>query len=288
MTTSHVAECPDLGPACFDGGPAPTPFNHHVDQLLAETNFDVSLGISENFAIDARWGFRVVDITPTYSELDGRPKQVPNDIHHREETLVGATDPWLVARLGHRQGDFVGTLRLGLTFPVGPTVPDPYALGREGKSHQHTQFGTGTVVPVVGIGVAYEIAPVTIGLSGTGLFNAYENDEGFRAPVRLFANHRVGVSILDGMLQPFADVSLVHEGEEFWQGEVGLEGSNIRTELYVGGGLAFRFYDPWTVEATFRARAARLTDAASFEVPGIFGLSFSTSFDLWTTDPSPP
>ncbi len=285
---SHVADCPDLGPECYDGGPPPTPYNHHVDQVLAETVFDASLGITPWFAVDTRWSLRIADVNPTYSELDGTPKEVPDDTHHHDETLVDVTDPWLLARLASVQGPFVGLLRLGASFPVGRTEPNPYALGRQGKRHQHLQAGTGTVVPMVGFGMGYTIAPgtkvpVTLGLGGLGFFNAYENDEGYRAPVRLYASHRVSVSFLDGVLAPFAEATLAHEGEELWDGDVGLEGSNVRTEIYVGGGLAWRFYDAWSADLTTRARVATLTDAPSFTSYGLFSLGVSTRFDLWDT-----
>ncbi len=288
MTVSHVADCPDLGPSCFDGGPKPTPYNHHVDQLMAETVLDVGLGITPWLGVDTRWSLRIADVNPSYSELDGTPKEVPDDIHHHDETLVDVTDPWLLFRLAAVQGDFVGLLRLGASFPVGRTEPDPYALGREGQWHEHLQAGTGTVVPIVGFGMSYTIGrgrsvPVTIGLGGIGFFNSYENDEGFRAPVRLYASHRVAVSFLKGKITPFAEATLAHEGEELWQGEVGLEGSNIRTEIYVGGGLEWRFYEAWAVDLTTRARVATLTEAPTFTSYGLFSLGVSTSFDLWDT-----
>ncbi len=288
MTVSHVAECPDLGPECFHEGHPPTPYNHHIDQVMAETVFDASLGVTPWLAIDTRWSLRVADVNPTYSELDGTPKQVPDDTHHHDETLVDVTDPWLLARLASVHGDFVGAVRLGLSFPVGRTEPDPYALGRQGESHQHLQAGTGTVVPIVGVGLAYALArstktPVTLGLGGIGFYNAYENGEGFRAPVRLYASHRVSVSFMDGVLTPFAECTIAHEGEEYWNGEVGLEGSNVRSELYLGGGLEWRFYDEWAVDLTTRGRVASLTDAPTFQTYGIFSLGLSTRFDLWDT-----
>lgn len=288
MNVSHVADCPDLGPECFHGGHRPTPYNHHIDQLMAETVFDVGLGITSWLGIDMRWSLRVADVNPTYSELDGTPKEVPNDIHHHDETLVDVTDPWVLFRLGSVQGDFVGMMRIGASFPVGRTEPDPYALGREGEWHQHLQAGTGTVVPIVGFGMGYTIGraakvPVTLGLSGIGFFNAYENDEGFRAPVRLYASHTVAVSFMGGKLTPFVETTLAHEGEEFWGGDVGLEGSNIRTEVYLGGGIEWRFYDAWAVNVTTRGRIATLTEAPTFTNYGLFSLGVSTSFDLWDT-----
>jgi len=283
MTVSHVAECPDLGPECLAGEPAPVPYNHHVDQIIAETVFDASLGITPFFAIDTRWSLRVADVNPTYSELDGTPKQVPDDIHHHDETLVDVTDPWLLGRFAAVQGNFVSVLRVGLSFPVGRTEPDPYALGQQGKTHEHLQAGSGTVVPIVGFGLAYRIAPVMISLGGIGFFNGYENDEGFRAPTRLYASHRVAVGLFDDVLVPFVEATLAHETEEYWSGEVGLEGSNVRSEVYLGGGASWRFYESWSIDATVRGRVASLTEAPTFTSYGLFSLGVSTSFDLWDT-----
>lgn len=280
MSTSHVAECPDLGPEC-EGPVEPTPFNHHIDQFIFETNLSAALAVTSWLEIETRWSLRVVDVNPSYSELDGTPKELSDDIHHHDETLVDVTDPWLLARLAHRNGDFIGSMQLGMSFPVGRTEEDPYRLGREGREHQHLQAGSGTVMPIVGVGLAYEIAPVTLGLAGIAFVSAYENDQGFRAPTRLYASHRVSVGLLSGALRPFVGVDLAHETEEYWHGEPGDEGSNVRTELYGAAGLAYRFFDPWTVDLTVRGRLAKLTDAASFDVPIMVGLGLTTSFELW-------
>jgi hypothetical protein len=159
-------------------------------------------------------------------------------------------------------------------------------LGREGKSHEHLQAGTGTVVPIIGVGLSLRLAedtstPVTLALSGTGLLNVYENDEGFRAPSRLYANQRVSVAFLDGQLNPFVEGTFAHETEEYWQGEVGLEGTNVRSEVYVGGGLAWRFAENWSADLAARGRIATLTHAPTFTNYGVFSLGISTRFSLW-------
>src|ERR1041384_1864779 len=158
MTVSHVAECPDLGPECFSGGPPPTPYYHHVDQLIAEAVLDASIGITSWFAFDARWSLRIADVNPSYSELDGTPKSVPNDIHHHDETHVDLTDPYVLARFAGTSGNFVSVSPVGVSLPAGRTEPGPYVLGRQGKRHEHLQAGTGTFVPIVGFGMAYTIA----------------------------------------------------------------------------------------------------------------------------------
>jgi len=281
---SHVAECPDLGPECFGDGPAPVPYNHHVELWNSEIALDASLGLTPWLALEVRAALRIVDVNPTYSELDGTPKQVPDDIHHHDEVLVGPSDPWITGRFGAGAGDFVTSARLGFTLPLGSTEPDPYALGRRGASHQHIQLGTGVFMPIVGGGVAYVGGPVNPSLSYLGIYGLYENGEGFRPPSRQFFELRVGVPLLEGRLEPFAVADLAHEGEELWSGRPGDEGSNVRTDLLLGGGAVWTFVPDWTVDLAVRARAARFTDAAAFDQSVAIGLGLRTAFQLWGQD----
>ena len=277
-TTGHVAECPDLGPAC-QGSTPPVPYNHHIDLFMSETTLEASYGITPFLAAEVRLSLRVTGVTPTYSELDGTPKLVPNDIHHHDVTLVGPGDPWLSVRLGAQAGKLVTTARLGFSLPLGRTEPDPYALAAEGQWHEHMQFGTGTFLPLIGAGASYLLDPVEISASALGLFSVGENSYGYRAPSRYFFVTRGVLSLLDGDLRPNVNLGLAHETEELWQGRPGLEGTTVRTDLLAGAGIAWRFADPWTLELGVRARLAQLTNAASFDYPGILELSLSRHFD---------
>ncbi len=49
-TTSHVAECPDLGPACQSASP-PVPYNHHIDLVMSETTLNSSYGLTPQVAL---------------------------------------------------------------------------------------------------------------------------------------------------------------------------------------------------------------------------------------------
>jgi hypothetical protein len=258
------------------------PYNHHVELWNSEIALDASLGLTTWFAAELRFALRVVDVTPTYSELDGTPKQVPDDIHHHDEVLVGPSDPWVIGRFGGRSGDLVTSARLGVTIPLGNTEENPYRLGRRGESHQHIQLGTGVFMPVVGGGIAYVGGPVNASFSYLGIYGFYENGEGFRPPSRTFFELRGGVPLLEDRLEPFLVVDLAHEGEELWDGRPGLEGSNIRTDLLLGGGVSWRFVEDWTLDAAVRARAARFTDAAAFDQTVAISLGVGTSFDLWS------
>jgi hypothetical protein len=275
-TTSHVEDCPDLGPQC-KASPPPAPYRHHVKLFLSETSFDASYGVASWLALDTRFGFRVVDTTPRYFELDGSPKRVDDDIHHHDETLVGLTDPWLVARLSAVTGKLAASSRLGLSLPLGRTVDDPYVLGEKGLSHEHTQFGTGTFVPIVGGGLVWNDPRYELSLSALGMFSLYENGKGFRAPSRYFVFSRMTLPIVDGTLRPYATVELAHEGRERWHGSDGLE-SFVRNDLLAGVGLGYRFAPPWEASLGLRLRVASLGGGATFEYPGIVLFGLSTSF----------
>lgn len=251
---------------------------------MTDVNLDVSYGVLSWLAVEARLPYRIVDITPTYSELDGSPKSVPDDIHHHDRTITGIGDPWLLLRLGARSGELTTSSRLGVSLPLGSIEPDPFELGEQGLWHEHTQLGTGVVMPIVSLAASYRVEPWIVGGSLFGLFGLYENRYGWRPSSRLVAGSRLSLELLSGELLPFATVDLAHQTEEAWNGEQGLEGSTIRTELLLGAGLGWRFAEPWTLELALRARAATLSEESGFDYPGSADLSLSTSFDLAPDD----
>jgi hypothetical protein len=285
---THVAECPDLGPECNEK-PPPIPYKHHVEMFAAELALDATFGILPWLAAELRFPLRITKVTPSYRELDGREKDVPDDIHHHDVTLFGPGDPWLMMRAGASRGGFVTGARLGVTLPLGKTRPDPYELGRRGHSHEHIQFGAGTLMPIVGAMISYRydrvsarspLSGVELALSGLGLFSFYENHHGFRAPSRLFGSLRVTPLFLRGRLRPFVTADVTHETNERWRGKVGDEGPNERTDLLVGGGVSWRFYREWGVDFGFRVRAAKLAGGTTLHYPGVMEVGVSTSFDL--------
>ena len=204
---------------------------------------------------------RVVDVTPTYSELDGTPKDVPNDIHHHRETLVGPGDPWLLARVGAAWGKVLTSARLGATLPLGSTVPDPYELGREGKWHEHIQFGSGTVVPVAAGGIAWR----------GGLLDLSADALGF------FAVGRATMHVASVWL-PYVAVDFVHEGLDVWHGLYGDE-SYLRNDVLAACGLGWTFARGWTADVGLAFRVAQFGSGASFDYPGILQIAIATHLD---------
>jgi hypothetical protein len=277
-TTVHVEDCPDLGPQCAST-PPPTPYVHHVELFVEETDLDATYGLAQWLAIEARFPMRLIHETPTYFELDGTPKDVPNDIHHRNETLFGPGDPWLVLRAGAQSGRLVTAARIGVTAPLGSTVPDPYVLGRQGLPHEHIQLGTGTFVPMVGGAVAYVAPSFEATLTALVFFSLYENDKGYRAPSRGFATLRATLPLMDGAVRPYLATDFVREGREVWHGVIGSE-SYGRTDLLAGGGVAWRFAPPWTADVGVRLPVVHDTQGARYDYAGVLQLGVGTSFDL--------
>ena len=276
--TVHEEDCPDIGPQCART-PPPTPYIHHVELQTQATDRDAAYGLTPWLAAEIRFPLRVVHEHPTYFNLAGQQMVGFTDIHHREETLVGPGDPWLVARVGASTGRLVTAARVGVTVPLGSTVPDPYVLGREGLPHEHIQFGTGTVVPIVGGGLAYDAEWVQLSLSAMAFFSLYADGYGYRAPSHWFASGRATFPFWRGALRPYVAADVLHSGREIWQGLYGEESYAV-TDLLLGGGLAWRFAPPWSVEGGIRFPVVHDTQGASYEFPALFELSLGTSFDL--------
>jgi hypothetical protein len=274
----HLAECPDLGPECRGPVP-PTPYHHRVELVASDVNLDLAYGLTTWLAAEARLTLRIVDTTPTYREQSGAPKLVPDDIHHHDRTIAGPGDPWLVVRLGGASGKLATAARVGLTLPLGGTEPDPYVLASEGKWHEHTQLGTGTVMPIVGVGLAYDAGPVDLSLSALGFFSLAANGHGFRAPARFFGGIRASLPLFEGALTPFATLDVAHETNEIWRGLPGLEGNTLRTDLLAGAGLSWEFVKDFRAELVGRGRIGRFSQGVSFDTPGLLQLSVATHID---------
>src|SRR5690606_23026436 len=116
---------------------------------LADTRLTVAYGIWRWLGAEVQIPFRVSHTSIEFRRLDGTPFSPDYlSIHHRDETLAGLADPWLLARADVELAGTALGARLGASLPVGRTEPNPFALGAMGQAHQHVQFGAGTVAPV--------------------------------------------------------------------------------------------------------------------------------------------
>jgi hypothetical protein len=239
LDTLHAAGCADL--ANCDEVPAQPTYMHHQKIYPAELRAIAEVGLTATLGIELQFPFRVVGTTIQYTTPEGQP-YVPADpgVHHRDETLAGIADPWLLGRWGARLGDFLLVLRAGVSLPLGGTQPNPFLLGDVGIRHQHIQFGTGTFDPVAGFQVARPIGSVQLAAYAQGQASLYQNTHGFRAPVRFFGGVQ-GLHRLFGTLKGGLGVDLLYEGPERWDGVIQQDGNLGRTEVLAAGVLAQTF-----------------------------------------------
>ena len=211
-----MAECPDVAPEC-----ATTfipPHLHHVRLGLTHQELTADYGLRDGLQLELRAPYDIKAQRVHYSTLAGDPYTPPyGDIHHRTETLRGVSDPSLRLDLSPRPGFVFG---LGTTLPTGHIVPDPIVLGREGKTHEHLQFGSGTFEPLL----SAQWANPRFVAAAEAKLSLYENRNGYRAPTTfvwsLGPSFRAGrVSIdprLNGQIQSLGRWSgVVDEGSGF-------------------------------------------------------------------------
>jgi hypothetical protein len=282
---THVEACPDIGPACASE-PQPEPYWHDVSTVVSEIPLEVTYGVLPWLAAEVRLPLRIVGVWPRYSTFEGVELPLSFDEHHRRETLVGPADPWVTARIGGTAFGVVANARIGLSLPLGKTEPDPYALGRLGLPHQHIQFGSGTVMPVLGGSVQRGWSRVEVGLSAFAVFNFADNSHGYRAPSRGLVSMRVTAPFLHRKLRPFVALDFNVETTERWHGRLGDEGRTDRADILAGGGVAWQVEPRWAVDVAFRMRLARLSEATTLDYPGF--LQVGGTFMLDTPSPFVP
>jgi hypothetical protein len=230
MRSSHVAECPDLGPQCRTG--SPTPYNHNLVNYVWGATLDMQLGIAPWLSLAATLPFRGVTTKVDYTTLDGRAfTPDPPDPHHANRTITGLSDPSLLAIAGRTAGRFGFAVRAGALLPFGRTLDeDPFHLGHEGKVHEHVQFGAGTVRPVLGGALAMDLGAVGVDGWTVGILALSPNSAGYRAGQRFIVGARASSALgTKGRFGLGAEVS--RETADTWHGSAGNDGNLGRTDV---------------------------------------------------------
>ena len=236
--SSHVATCPDVAPECATVDIPP--HEHHVTLDLSHYELAADYGLRENLQLSLRLPYDVKAQHVRYSTLAGAPYTPPyGDIHHRSETLTGVSDASLELAFAPRR-DLV--MAFGTTLPIGRIEPNPIVLGREGLTHEHIQFGSGTFEPKLSLQYA---RAGTVGLvaRAEAKVSFYENREGFRAPTTFVWS--AGPSFRIRSLSIDARLDGQYQTLGRWRGEVdegsGFENGGLRLQLALPPwrGLAF-------------------------------------------------
>ena len=280
--TGHLETCPDInGPACKNG-PVPDEW-HDLKLFFGELRLHAAYGIARWLSVDLLWSLRVVRVDFQLEDAATRAPIAPPygaDIHHRSETLVGVTDPWLSLRAAEVLGPWAFVFRAGVTFPVGATVPNPFALGREGLPHEHIQLGTGTVDPLVGVDVSRGLGRFILSSWLLAKMSLYDNSFHYRAGSQLMA----GANVSSDLWLPrawFRLGALVYREEaEHWDGVTETEGNLGRTDVLVDTALSFRVAGLWTLTLAAKLPLYSQAVGAQLNTPVIGELTVSRPFDI--------
>ncbi|HEU5058714.1 MAG TPA: thioredoxin family protein, partial [Kofleriaceae bacterium] len=190
---------------------------------LGELRMAAEVGVAEDIGIALSIPLRMVDTSIRYLDGGGQEVDIAGaDLHHRNETLVGVVDPWVLGHWHQSMGRWSIDVRGGLSVPLGRTEEDPFALGDAGMRHQHIQFGTGTFNPVVGAEVARDLGPLALRAYALTQQVLYENDKGYRA------GDRYGAGL--GALSPLGTRRWRFELGGEVQGETAEEWNGVRHE----------------------------------------------------------
>lgn len=211
---------------------------HVQDLVTAETTATVARGFRGGVGLEAVSFLRHVTTRIDFEDAQRRPITLPGgDIHHRDQTLVGAGDPWLLGVIGRPLGGWAAAARLGVTLPLGRTEENPFELGRRGLPHQHIQFGTGTFDPLLGASAGRRFGATAITAGAILRLPRYANGHGYRAGTRLGA--ALGLDRgLGGRWRGQAGLDFGRESAEAWDGRIEEEGNLGRSDLLASVGIA--------------------------------------------------
>jgi len=182
LNVVHLAACPEVAPLmCEDVEIAPHVHDLVTNQFQAKLGGVVGLGRGFQLGLNVPLGVRQADVT--YTTTDGALYDPPySDIHHRDEVLWGLNDGTVSMQWFQRLEMWTLGGLMGSTIPLGRTEPDPFAAAEKGLAHQHSQFGSGSPIPILGLQGVMGGAHLGAVASTTVMLPVFENKEGYKAP----------------------------------------------------------------------------------------------------------
>lgn len=225
----------------MDGGhPAsqPVPNRHIITLDWYRIEFLAALALSPSLDLQLDVPYDVKDQRVRYELPDGTPLDNPiGPFHHRTETLEGVGDLRLLANFRARailHPDDTLHVGAGFTIPTGKTENRPLFPGDPEPLyvHQHIQFGTGTVDPLLRLG--YRVQPDWWGIefSAGAQIPLYENSRGYQ-----------GSTVIDFSIgprfktAPWVDVGLfytgIYQSRAYWDGRADENSGYFQQAVYL-------------------------------------------------------
>jgi thiol-disulfide isomerase/thioredoxin len=259
---------------------------HDQSIFNSETRLTADLGVTKWLAVDAIVPFRVFETSIRYLDQSGQQVQIENPfIHHHNETLTGIADPWVLARAAIDVPGVTLGARIGTTLPLGNTVEDPFILGDMGLPHEHTQFGTGTFQPVIGLDASRMLGSVHLDAFALTVQSLATNDKGYLAGDRYVGGVGVASSVGTKHWRFRGTLEGQHETAESWHGVVRTdEGNTGRTDIIAGVETTFRVTDQWHLAVTVKVPVYSHVQGGQLAIPLFAGVSVGTQFHLFEGD----
>lgn len=260
------------------------PAEHVLDVGALQWDLDAQVGMHRRFAVELQLPVRATIIEATFLDAQGVVLPQARSIHHRDETIAGVGDLVLGGRIGLVLPQDVPrwtlALRTGLSLPTGRTEPNPFALGAQGKDHQHMFFGTGTLDPVIGLDTTVAFDRWSLVGWAVARTPLYANPYGYRGTkvvvAGLGAQSGFGLQRLSFLLQP----EVYFETPARWEGQHDLNSG--RTSLVATAGLLATPAPGWQIHVLGKVPYATWSQGGQLRWPFVAMLGFSYTFDVKT------
>jgi len=278
INTSHYVDPDQFEPSLPLDGQA----DQHVQEfVLLSMDAMVSYNVNERFQVGLELPLRVAIIEAEFVDKAGNSLPEFTSIHHRTETLMGIGDVALQGRYRLLVPNSAQRLRLdivaGMSAPTGETQPNPFALGRMGKDHQHVFFGRGTFDPRLSIQAAYGLADVNLLFQTSWRGSVYENRLGYQGPQLLQVGFHGGSSLGLSAWQFGVGLEVVKEFPAKWAGE--LAENSGRLDIVPSIGATFLYGEGTAASLILKRPFTLSTAGGQIEVPFLVLLGGAYSFD---------
>jgi len=253
----------------------PVPYWHLQQLLVTEASVTVARGIGSKIGAEVVVPFRLVRSRIRYEDLAGQSfVPSPPDVHHRNETLTGISDPRLFAHVGGASGLWSYGARAGISVPLGRTEPNPFELGRLGLPHQHVQFGTGTWDPLFTVGIARLLGHSQVEATGFFRLPLGENAHGYQAG-NLYQTSVTISRSLGGGWGGYAGLNRTREEAERWSDRLEEEGNLGRHDVSLSVGVGRALGESGSFSAGVLAPLHSEAHGEQAESPWLFSLTWS-------------
>jgi hypothetical protein len=258
--------------------PAPSGMSlvwHVQDLTSTELSASVARGLRPGLGVELFGFLRHVTGRIRFEDALRQPLDLSSgSIHHRNETLIAPGDPWLLLHGSRGLGTWTLAARAGVSLPLGRTGEDPFELGRRGLPHQHIQFGTGTVDPILGLAASTRVGATIFSLNTLGRIVVAENGKGYQA-----GNRWLAAASADGRIRGAwrwsTGLDLAREDAETWDGRVEEEGNLGRTDVLLSIGLGHALRGAGGLSLTAKVPLVTRATGAQLDYPVLLVLGWS-------------